>query len=45
MVAARLARDVTIVPFDPAVVETAARSLDRDAIKNGEDPFAATPPV
>jgi putative endonuclease len=43
LVAARLGRDVDIAPFDAAAVETAARALTADDVKNGVDPFGPTP--
>jgi putative endonuclease len=43
LVAARLDRDVRIVPFDTGAVEAAARALAPDEVKTAPDPFTPAP--
>ena len=43
-VAARLDCEVTLVPFETAAVENAARSLEPGKVKTAADPFASAPP-
>ena len=44
IVAAKLDQEVIIAPFDAVAVETAARGLAPEDIKNGADPFESAPP-